>query len=74
MDWDLQPGTPGGVQEIDIPVLSDLLDHFHHYTMFGEMLHGMGTIGVGKGPGVSEPSIAQVVKRHGIGKAGINPV
>lgn len=44
-----------------MPVPSALLHYFYLYAMIGEMPHLMGPVNVGKGPGVSDPSITQVV-------------
>jgi hypothetical protein len=49
----LEPLPPGWIQEIDIPVLGLLGHQFHLDAVPGEMLQGVGAVGVAQASGVS---------------------
>jgi len=65
--------SPGGVQEVDVPVLCLLWDQLHLGAVLQEVGHAMGAIGMAEAAGVVELSIPQVVEGHGNREAGIEP-
>ena len=64
---------PGGVQEIEVPVLGLLGHQLHLDVVSREMVDRMTAVYVGQGPGMTLFAISDVIKRCGLGQSGIQP-